>query len=60
MTAQQFSKYINQSSIPVKVFQLVEDNCRSTIDLSLINDVDVINRMIQKVINDFPNSEFIV
>lgn len=60
MTAQEFSNYVSQSSIPIKVFQLVENNRRSTIDLSLINNIDLLNRMTQKAINDFPNSEFIL
>lgn len=60
MTAQEFSNYISQSPNPIKVFQVVEDNRRSTIDLSLIDDIDLLNRMTQKAINDFPDSEFIV
>ena len=60
MTAQQFSDYVSQSLVPIKVFQVVENNRRSTIDLSLISDVELLNRMTQKAINDFPNSEFIL
>lgn len=58
MNAQEFIEYIQNSPTPITVFHIIEDNYRSTMDFSLINDTDVLQRMTNKVIQDFPNSIF--